>query len=57
MFTGLINGLVNTSNHIKCSSLRNQKCNIQPSLANLRPNEYIQELCNYPFTVNLDRWV
>ena len=32
-------GLVNASNHTKCLSLSNQKCEIQPTLINLHPNE------------------
>ena len=36
--------VVNTSCHRKCVSLRNQKCKIQPTLINLHPNEYNQEL-------------
>ena len=39
-FIGLLTGLVNTSNHTKCVSLSNQKCEIQPTLINLHPNEY-----------------
>ena len=39
MFIGLTNGLVNTSNDAKCISLTNQKCDIQPTLTNLHPNE------------------
>ena len=54
MFIGLTNGLVNTSNDAKCISLTNQKCDIQPTLTNLHPNEKSQELRYYPFTVNLD---
>ena len=54
MFIGLTNGLVNTSNDGKCISLTNQKCDIQPTLTNLHPNEQSQELRYYPFTVNLD---
>ena len=30
---------------------------IQPTLINLHPNEYTQELHYYPFTVKLDRCV
>ena len=30
IFIGLLIGLVNGSNHIKCVSLSNQKCMIQP---------------------------
>ena len=39
MLIGLINGLVNKSNHTKFISLSNQKCDIQPTLTNLHPNE------------------
>ena len=34
-----------------------QKCMIQPTLINLLPNEYIQELNYYPLAVQLDRCV
>ena len=37
--------------------MSNQKCEIQPSLINLRPNEYSRELHYYPFAVKLDRCV
>ena len=50
-----ITRLVNVSNHIKCISLHNQKCNIQPTLINLHPNEYSQQLHFYPLAVKLDR--
>ena len=36
---GLTNGLVNTSNDAKYISLSNQKCDFQPVLTNLHPNE------------------
>ena len=48
---------VNASNRTKCVSLSNQKCKIQPTLINLHPNEYSQELHYYPFAVKLDRCV
>ena len=35
-------------------SLSNQKCKTQPTMINLHPNEYIQELHYYPFKVNVD---
>ena len=35
-------------------SLSNQKCKIQPTLINLHPNEYNQELHYYSFAVKLD---
>ena len=54
---GLLTSIVNTSNHTKYMSLRNQKCMIQPTLINLHPNEYSQELYYYPFAVKLDRCV
>ena len=54
MFIELLTGLVNASNHTKCLSLSNQKCEI---LINFHPNEYSQELHYYPFAVKLDRCV
>ena len=57
IFIGLLTGLVNASNHTKCVSLSNQKCTIQPTLINLHPSEYNQELHYYPFAVKLDRCV
>ena len=54
IFIGLSTGLVNGSNHAKCVSLSNQKCEIQPTLTNLYPNEYPQEFHYYPFSVKLD---
>ena len=38
-FIGLLTGIVSASNHIKCVSLSNQKCLIQPTLLNVHPNE------------------
>ena len=38
-------------------SLNNQKCKIQPTLINLHPNEFSEELYYYPFAVKLDRCV
>ena len=55
IFIGLLTSVVSTSNHTKCNSLSNQKYIIQPNLINLHPNDYSQELRNYPFAVNLDR--
>ena len=49
MFIVLLNNLYNSSiivnppNHTKCASLSNQKCDIQPTLINLHPNENSQE--------------
>ena len=57
MFIVLLSNIVNGSNHTKCVSLSNQKCVIQPTLINLHPNEYSQELYYYPFAVKLDRCV
>ena len=54
MFIGLLTGLVNASSHTKYILLSNQKCEIQPTLINLYPNEYSQELNYYPFTVKLE---
>ena len=55
IFVELITCLVNGSNHTKCGSLSNQKCEIQPTLINLHPNEYSQEFHYYPFLVRFDR--
>ena len=38
-------------------ALSNQKCKIQPTLINLHPNEYNQELHYYSFAAKLDRCV
>ena len=38
-------------------SLSNQKCGIEPTLINLNPNKYNQELHYYPFVVKLDKCV
>ena len=50
-------GLVNASNHTKCMPLSNSKCKTEPTVINLHPNEYSQELNYYPFTVKLDQCV
>ena len=57
MFIGLITGLVNASNHTKCMPLSNFKCKTEPTVINLHPNEYSQELNYYPFIVKLDQCV
>ena len=57
MFIVSFTGIVNASNHSKCVSLSNKKCEIQPTLINLHPNEYSQELHYYSFAVKLDRCV
>ena len=41
---GLLTSVVNASSHTKCVSLSNKKCEIQPTLINLHPNKYSQEL-------------
>ena len=47
----LVTSIVNASSLTKRVSLSNQKCEIQPTLINLHPNEYNQELHYYPFTI------
>ena len=49
--------IVNASNHTKCVSLSNRKCEIQPTFINLHPNKYSQKFHYYPFTVKLDKCV
>ena len=56
-FIVLLASIVNVSNHTKCVSLSNQKCEIQPALINLYPNEYNRELHYYPIVVKLDKCV
>ena len=55
IFIVLLSSIANGSNHTKCMSLNNQKCEIQPTLINQYPNEYSQELHYYQFAVKLDR--
>ena len=57
MFIGLLTGIVSASNHAKCVSLNNPKCETQPNLINLHLNEYNQELHYYPFALKLDKCV
>ena len=57
IFIVLLSNIVNGFNHTKCVSLRNRKCQIQPTLINLHPNEYSLEIHYYPFVVKLDRCV
>ena len=52
IFIILLSNIVNGSNHTQCISLGNQKCMTQPTLVNLHPNEYTQELHYYPFRLN-----
>ena len=44
MFIVFLTSIVNASNHTKCISINNKKCEIQCALTNLHPNEYSQEL-------------
>ena len=57
MFIVLLSSIANASNHTKCVSLSNQKCQIQPSFINLHLNDYSQEFHCYPFLVKLDKCV
>ena len=54
-FIVLLINIVNASNHTKCVLLSNQKCETQPTLTNLHPNEYSQKFHYYPFVVKPDR--
>ena len=55
MFLVLSSSIVNASIHTKCVSLSNQKCQIQPTLINLHPNEYRQKFHYYLLLVKLDK--
>ena len=57
MLIGLLNTIVNGSNHAKCLSLNNRQCMTQLTLINLHPNEYTQGLHYYPFAFDLNRFV
>ena len=52
MFILLLSSTVNSSNHKKYVSFSNQKCEIQPTLINLHPNEYSQTFHYYHFGLN-----
>ena len=56
MFIVLSTSVVNASNHTKCVSFSNQKCELQPpNIINLHLNEYNQQLHYYPFAVKLNK--
>ena len=57
MFIRLLTGLLNASNHTKCISLSNQKCEIHHTFINLHLDEYRQEFHYYAFTVKIDKCV
>ena len=47
--------MANVSDHTKCISSSNQLCMDGPTLININPNEFNQELSYYSFMVNSDR--
>ena len=57
MFIGLLTFITSVSNHAKCVLLSDRKFMIQPTLMNLHPYEYSQELYCHPFVIKLDRYV
>ena len=57
IFIGLLSSTVNASDHTRWVSLSNQKCEIQPTLINLDPDEYSQEFHYYPFSVKFNKCV
>ena len=57
IFIGLLSSIVNASDHTRWVSLSNQKCEIQPTLINLDPDEYSQEFHYYPFSVKFNKCV
>ena len=44
IFIGLLTGIVSASNHTKWVLLSNQKLIMQPTLINIHPNKYSQEV-------------
>ena len=57
IFIGLLSSIVNASDHTGWVSISNQKCEIQPTLINLDPDEYSQEFHYYPFSVKFNKCV
>ena len=57
MFTGLFTSIVSNTNHTKCVSLSNQKCQIKTALINLNLNKCSQELHYFSFVVKLGKCV
>ena len=57
MIIVLLTNILNASNHTKCVSLIDQKCNTQPTFINLHANEYNQEFHYYPSTDKFDTCV
>ena len=55
IFIGLLTSAINASSHTKYIFLSDQKCGIQPTLINLHPKEYSQELYYYSFADKLNR--
>ena len=54
LFIELLTSVVSASNHTKYVLLNNQQCTTQPTLINVHPYEYSQELRYYLFAVNLN---
>ena len=52
-----LTSLVDPSNYTTCKSLNNQNCETHPTLINLHPNEFRQELHYNLFAVKLDRYI
>ena len=57
MFIVWLTNIANAYNDLKCVPLSNQICKIQPTLINLHPNEYSQEVHYYSFEVKLDKYI
>ena len=53
----LLTSIVNASNHKTRLTLSNQKFEVQTTLINLHPNEYVQELHYYPSQVKQGKCV
>ena len=53
----LLTSIVSVLNRQNAMSKRHQKYTTQPTLINLHPNEYSQELLYYLLAFNLDRCV
>ena len=52
MFMVLLSNIINASKHTKCVSLSTQKCEIQPFLTNLHPNQTVKNFITIDFQLN-----
>ena len=52
VFMGLLINIVNASNHTKCATLSNQKCEIRPTLIDLHLMNTVKNFTTVHFQLN-----